>query len=145
MKYYNQNSTLLDPKCVRDYVSPDGMWAVVPCIGDKEWVIIHNGSVLSDVSRTFQSAMNKVEKYKKRKSGSQVQPKPPAKQKSRKNTNSLKTKPSSGKGSGVSNVPDREKKKGSAPKQTKKIPNGKNVTVKKPHTISSNPLLDALS
>ena len=58
MKYYNQNSTLLDPKPVRDYVSPDGMWAVVPCIGDKEWVIIHNGSVLSDVSRTFQSALS---------------------------------------------------------------------------------------
>ena len=144
-KYYNQNSTLLDPKPVRDYVSPDGMWAVVPCIGEKEWVIIHNGSVLSDVSRTFQSAMNKVEKYKKRKPGSQVQPKPPAKQKSRKKSNSLKTEPSGGKGSGVSNVPDREKKKGSAPKQTKKIPNGKNVTVNKPHTISSNPLLDALS
>jgi len=145
MKYYNQNSTLLDPKPVRDYVSSDGMWAVVPCIGEKEWVIIHNGSVLSDVSRTFQSAMNKVEKYKKGKSRSQVQPKPPAKQKSQKKSNSLKTEPSGGKGSGVSNVPDREKKKGSAPKQTKKIPNGNSVTVNKPHTISSNPLLDALS
>lgn len=145
MKYHNQNSTLLDPKCVRDYVSSDGMWAVVPCIGEKEWVIIHNGSVLSDVSRTFQSAMNKVEKYKKRKSGSQVQPKPPAKRKSQKKSNLLKTEPSGGKGSGVSNVPDREKKKGSAPKQTKKIPKGNTVTVNKPHTISSNPLLDALS
>jgi len=141
-KYYNQNSTLLDPKPVRDYVSPDGMWAVVPCIGDKEWVIIHNGSVLSDISRTFQSAMNKVEKYKKGKSRSQVQPKPPAKQKPQKNKSSLKSKPISGKGSGV---PDREQKKGSVPKPTKKIPNGKNVTVKKPHTIPSNPLLDALS
>jgi len=144
-KYYNQNSTLLDPKCVRDYVSPDGMWAVVPCIGDKEWVIIHNGSVLSDVSRTFQSAMSKVEKYKKRKSGSQVQPKPPVKRKSRKKSNSLILNPCGGKGSSVSNVPDREKKRGSAPKQTKKIPNGNSVTVNKPHTISSNPLLDALS
>jgi len=145
MKYYNQNSTLLDPKCVRDYVSPDGMWAVVPCIGDKEWVIIHNGSVLSDVSRTFQSAMNKVEKYKKGKSRSQVQPKPPAKQKSRKKSNSFKTEPSSGKGSGVSDVPVQEKKRRSQSKPTKKIPNGNSVTVNKPHTISSNPLLDALS
>jgi len=141
-KYYNQNSTLLDPKCVRDYVSPDGMWAVIPVIGDKEWVIIHNGSVLSDVSRTFQSAMSKVEKYKKGKSRSQVQPKPPAKQKSQKNKSSLKSKPSGGNGSGV---PAREEKKGSAPKPTKKIPKGKTRTVKEPHTISSNPLLDALS
>ena len=141
-KYYNQNSTLLDPKPVRDYVSPDGMWAVVPCIGEKEWVIIHNGSVLSDVSRTFQSAMNKVEKYKKGKSGPQRRPKPPAKQKSQKKSNSLILNPCGGKGSGV---PAREEKKGSAPKPTKKIPKGKTVTVKKPHTISSNPLLDALS
>jgi len=142
MKYYNQNSTLLDPKPVRDYVSPDGMWAVVPCIGEKEWVIIHNGSVLSDVSRTFQSAMSKVEKYQKGKSGPQRRPKPPAKQKSRKNTNSLKTKPSGGNGSGV---PAREQKKGAAPKKGKKIPNGNTVTVNKPHTNDSNPLLDALS
>ena len=142
MKYYNQNSTLLDPKPVRDYVSPDGMWAVVPCIGDKEWVIIHNGSVLSDVSRTFQSAMSKVEKYQKGKSRSQRRPKPPAKRKSRKKSNSLILHPCGGKGSGV---PAREEKKGSTPKPTKKIPKGKNVTVKKPHTISSNPLLDALS
>ena len=142
MKYYNQNSTLLDPKPVRDYVSPDGMWAVVPCIGDKEWVIIHNGSVLSDVSRTFQSAMSKVEKYQKGKSRSQRQPKPPAKQKSQKNKSSLKLKPSGGKGSGVT---DREQKKVAAPKQTKKIPKGKTVTVNKPHTNDSNPLLDALS
>jgi hypothetical protein len=98
-KYYNQNSTLLDPKPVRDYVSPDGMWAVVPCIGEKEWVIIHNGSVLSDVSRTFQSAMNKVEKYKKGKSGSQRRPKPHAKQKSKKNQNKQLLQPSGGKGS----------------------------------------------
>ena len=142
MKYYNQNSTLLDPKPVRDYVSPDGMWAVVPCIGDKEWVIIHNGSVLSDVSRTFQSAMSKVEKYQKGKSRSQVQPKPPAKRKSRKKSNSLKTEPSGGNGS---SVPDREEKKGVAPKKGKKIPNGNTVTVNKPHTNDSNPLLDALS
>ena len=98
-KYYNQNSTLLDPKCVRDYVSPDGMWAVIPVIGDKEWVIIHNGSVLSDVSRTFQSAMNKVEKYKKGKSRSQKRPKPPAKPKSKKNQNKQLLHPSGGKGS----------------------------------------------
>ena len=142
MKYYNQNSTLLDPKPVRDYVSPDGMWAVVPCIGDKEWVIIHNGSVLSDVSRTFQSAMNKVEKYQKGKSRSQRQPKPPVKQKSQKNKSSLKSEPSGGKGSGV---PAREEKKKVAPKPTKKIPKGKTVTVNKPHTNDSNPLLDALS
>ena len=142
MKYYNQNSTLLDPKCVRDYVSPDGMWAVVPCIGEKEWVIIHNGSVLSDVSRTFQSAMSKVEKYQKGKSGPQRRPKPPAKQKSRKKSNLLILNPCGGNGSGV---PSREQKKGAAPKKSKKIPNGNTVTVNKPHTNDSNPLLDALS
>jgi len=142
MKYYNQNSTLLDPKPVRDYVSPDGMWAVVPCIGEKEWVIIHNGSVLSDVSRTFQSAMSKVEKYQKKKSGPQRRPKPPAKQKSRKKSNLLILNPCGGKGSGL---PAREQKKGAAPKKGKKIPNGNTVTVNKPHTNDSNPLLDALS
>ena len=142
MKYYNQNSTLLDPKPVRDYVSPDGMWAVVPCIGEKEWVIIHNGSVLSDVSRTFQSAMSKVEKYQKKKSGPQRRPKPPAKQKSRKKSNLLILNPCGGKGSGV---PDQEQKKGAAPKKGKKIPNGNTVTANKPHTNDSNPLLDALS
>ena len=94
-KYYNQNSTLLDPKPVRDYVSPDGMWAVIPVIGNKEWVIIHNGSVLSDVSRTFQSAMNKVEKYQKGKSRSQKRPKPPDKRKSQKNQNKQLLHPSS--------------------------------------------------
>ena len=98
-KYHNQNSTLFDPKPVRDYVSPDGMWAVIPVIGDKEWVIIHNGSVLSDVSRTFQSAMNKVEKYKKGKSRSQKRPKPPAKPKLKKNQNKQLLHPSGGKGS----------------------------------------------
>ena len=125
MKYYNQNSTLLDPKCVRDYVSPDGMWAVVPCIGEKEWVIIHNGSVLSDVSRTFQSAMSKVEQYQKGKSRSQKRPKPPAKRKSRKKSNSLILNPSSGKGFDLLDFTDREQKDGTAPKRGKKIPNRK--------------------
>jgi len=87
-KYYNFNSTMLDPVCVRDYVSPDGMWAVVPCIGEKEWVIIHNGSVLSDVSRTFQSAMNKVEKYKKRKSPKKATSTPSTASKTKKKTKS---------------------------------------------------------
>ena len=141
-KYYNCNSTLLDPVCVRDYVSPDGMLAVIPVIGNKEWVIIHEGKVLSDVSRTFESAMNKVEKYQKGKSRSQRQPKPPVKPKSQKNKSSLKLKPSGGNGSGVT---DREQKKVAAPKQTKKIPKGKTVTANKPHTNDSNPLLDALS
>lgn len=83
-KYYNHNSSMLDPVCVRDYVSPDGMWAVVPCIGAKEWVIIHNGSVLDEVSRTFQSAMNKVEKLKKMKSRQKATPTPSTAKKSKK-------------------------------------------------------------
>ena len=121
-KSYNQHSTLLDPKCVRDYVSPDGMWAVIPVIGDKEWVIIHNGSVLSDVSRTFQSAMNKVEKYKKGKSPSQKRPKPPAKPKSKKNQNKQLLHPSGGKGS-----------------------RGRGGQSKELDTDHANPLLNALS
>ena len=87
-KYHNFNSTMLDPICVRDYVSPDGMWAVIPVIGDKQWVTIHNGNVLSDVSRTFQSAMNKVEKYKKRKSPKKTSTRSPTASKTKKKTKS---------------------------------------------------------
>lgn len=134
MKYYNQNSTLLDPKPVRDYVSPDGMWAVIPVIGDKEWVIIHNGSVLSDVSRTFQSAMSKVEKYQKGKSGPQKRPKPPAKQKSRKKSNLLILNPCGGNGSGV---PVREDSGGAPSKTNKKTPSGKTRT--KPKATKTPP------
>lgn len=135
-KYYNHNSTLLDPKPVRDYVSPDGMWAIVPCIGEKEWVIIHNGSVLSDVSRTFQSAMSKVEKYKKGKSGSQRQPKPPAKPKSRKKRNSLILNPCGGNGS--------QQQKSTATRGSKPKSKSKSVTVEELSPEMSNPLLDAL-
>lgn len=87
-KYYNHNSSMLDPVCVRDYVSPDGMWAVVPGIGGKEWFIINNGSVLDDVSRTFQSAMNKVDKLKKVKSRQKATSTPSTAKKTRKKTKS---------------------------------------------------------
>lgn len=131
-KYYNCNSTLLDPVCVRDYVSPDGMWAVIPVIGNKEWVIIHEGKVLSDVSRTFESAMNKVEKYKKGKSPRKKRSTAPAAQKSQKKAKT----PSEAKGS--------QTKKPSATKGTTKPRKKSSGQSKKVAQSTGNPLLDAL-
>jgi len=131
-KYYNFNSPMLDPVCVRDYVSPDGMWAVIPVIGNKEWVIIHEGKVLSDVSRTFQSAMNKVEKYKKSKSGPRKRTKTPDKQKSQK----IEKSSSGGKGS--------QTKKTSATKKTTKPKKKSSGQLNKVAQSTGNPLLDAL-
>lgn len=131
-KYYNFNSTMLDPVCVRDYVSPDGMWAVIPVIGNKEWVIIHEGKVLSDVSRTFQSAMTKVEKYKKSKSPRKKRSTAPAAQKSQK----IEKSSSGGKGS--------QTKKTSATKKTTKPKKKSSGQLNKVAQSTGNPLLDAL-
>ena len=59
MSYYNHNSSLFDPKPVRDYVSHDGMF-VIPC-GNK-WMLIVNGDQMG-VSSSFEIT-RRLEKLK---------------------------------------------------------------------------------
>lgn len=82
MKYTNHNSTLFDPKPIRNYVSPDGMFAVIPC--GKKWMVICNGDQMG-VSSSFDIAMRRVEKLQKTYSKSQKRTKTPDKQKHGKN------------------------------------------------------------
>lgn len=112
-------SDILDPQFMLSWVSPDGMWAIIPC--GKQWMIIHHGQQM-ELSRSFDIAMRKVEQMKKSQSGSRKRTKTHVTPKSQKNTKSNLTDPSGGKGSGRSS--------------------GRSD---KPHTISTNPLLDALS
>jgi len=92
-KYHNHNSTLFDPKPIPNYVSPDGMFAVIPC--GKKWMLIYNGDRMG-VSSSFDIAMRKLEKLKNTYSKSQKRTRTPAKQKYGKNTKVS----SEGKGSG---------------------------------------------
>jgi len=61
-KYHNHNSTLLDPEPLLSYVSPDGMWAIVPA--GKKFALIHHGKII-DYGRSFQSTQNKMLRYQK--------------------------------------------------------------------------------
>ena len=61
-KYHNYNSSILDPEPELSYVSPDGMWAIVPA--GKKFALIHHGKIV-DYGRTFQSAQNKMLRYQK--------------------------------------------------------------------------------
>lgn len=139
------NETILDPdNGPSGFATPDFTMAAVPVIGSKEYCIIAFGTQ-HEYCKDRKTAEIKLEQLWKATRKGQKGTKTPAKRKSRKKSNSLILNPCGGKGSGVSDVPDREEKKGAAPKKGKKIPNGKTRTVKKPHTLSPNPLLDALS
>ena len=139
------NETILDPdNGPSGFATPDFTMAAVPVIGTGEYCIIAFGTQ-HEYCKDRKTAEIKLEQLWKATRKTAKGSKTPAKQKSRKNKSSLKSKPSGGKGSGVSYVPAREEKKVAPPKQNKKIPNGKTRTIKKPHTLSPNPLLDALS
>lgn len=136
------NESILDPdNGPSGFATPDFTMAAVPVIGSNEYCIIAFGTQ-HEYCKDRKTAEIKLEQLWKATRKAAKGSKTPAKQKSQKNKSSLKSKPSSGKGSGV---PAREEKKKAAPKQTKKIPNGKTRTPKKPHTLHPNPLLDALS
>ena len=62
-KYYNHNSTLLDPVPVRDYVSSDGHWVVMPFASNKKWVCIHDGEFIATGS-SFEICMRKMKRIK---------------------------------------------------------------------------------
>ena len=94
MSYYNHNSSLFDPKPVRDYVSHDGMFAIIPC-GNK-WMLIVNGDQMG-VSSSFEIAMRRLEKLKNTHSKSKKRTKTPAKPKSKKIQNKHLLHPSGGK------------------------------------------------
>lgn len=119
MSYYNHNSSLFDPKPVRDYVSHDGMFAIIPC-GNK-WMLIVNGDQMG-VSSSFEIAMRRLEKLKNTHSKSKKRTKTPAKPKSKKIQNKHLLHPSGGKGS-----------------------QGRGGQSKQVDTNSANPLLNALS
>ena len=139
------NESILDPdNGPSGFATPDFTMAAVPVIGTGEYCIIAFGTQ-HEYCKDRKTAEIKLEQLWKATRKGAKGTKTPAKQKSQKNKSSLKSKPSSGKGSNVVQVPVREEKKKTAPKQDKKTPNGKTRTVKKPHTLYPNPLLDALS
>ena len=119
MKYTNHNSTLFDPKPVRNYISPDGMFVVIPC--GKKWMLIVNGDPMG-VSCSFEIAMRRLEKVKNTHSKSKKRAKTPAKPKSKKIQNKHLLHPSGGKGS-----------------------QGHGGQLKQVDTNPANPLLNALS
>ena len=117
-KYHNHNSTILDKKYVKDYVSPNGLFAVLPC--GKKWMVICNGDPMG-LSSSFDIAMRRVEKLQKTYSKSQKRTKTPVKRKSKKIQNKHLLNPSGGKGS-----------------------RGQGGQLNELDTIPTNPLLDAL-
>ena len=132
-RYYNHNSSMLHPKPVRDYISPDGMWCVLPC--GKKWMIIYNSTQL-ELTTSFDIAMRKLDKMKKSQSKPQRRPRTPAKPKSTKKQDEHLLHPSGGKGS--------ERVKTTVRQTTRNLPKSKGVTITKPSRSTGNPLLDAL-
>ncbi len=61
-----QNETLLNPKSgdPNGYVTKDGMWAAVPMINSKKFVIIHNGRQVH-VANNYKSAKTYIQKSAK--------------------------------------------------------------------------------
>lgn len=59
-KYIFHKTSILDPYYVRDYVSDDGMYAIIPVIGDKQWAVIVNGQQTEKYYRKFDTAMKDV-------------------------------------------------------------------------------------
>jgi len=132
------NETILDPdNGPSGFATPDFTMAAVPVIGSNEYCIIAFGTQ-HEYCKDRKTAEIKLEQLWKATRKGQKGTKTPVQPKSQKKA---KTAP----GQQGSKVPDREQKKVAPPKQNKKIPNGKTRTVKKPHTLHPNPLLDALS
>ena len=132
-RYHNHNSTLLHPKPVRNYISPDGVWCVLPC--GKKWMIIHNSKQM-ELSTSFDIAMRKLDKMKKSQSKPQRRRRTPDTPKLTKKSNSQLVKSSDGKGS--------ERVKTTVKHTTTTTPKSKRVTISKPDQGNGNPLLDAL-
>ena len=132
-KYHNHNSTLLHPKPVRDYISSDGMWCVLPY--GKKWTIIHNSKQM-ELATSFDIAMRKLDKMKKSQSKPQRRRRTPETPKLTKKSNSQLVKSSDGKGS--------ERVKTMVKQTTTTTPKSKRVTISKPDQGNGNPLLDAL-
>lgn len=59
-KYIFHKTSILDPYYVRNYVSDDGMYAIIPVIGDKQWAVIVNGQQTEKYYRKFDTAMKDV-------------------------------------------------------------------------------------
>ena len=125
------NTSILDPdNGPTGFTTPDFQFAAVP-FGNK-YMIIADGQQL-EVVKTRALAEIRLEQLKNSHRKLKTGTKTPVSQKSQK-----KAKPSSG----------RKGSQGSKPKATKGStakPKSKSVTVKKPHTLHPNPLLDALS
>jgi len=125
------NTSILDPdNGPTGFTTPDFQFAAVPF--GKEYMIIADGQQL-EVVKTRALAGIRLEQLKNSHRKLKTGTKTPVSQKSQK-----KAKPSSG----------RKGSQGSKPKATKGStakPKSKSVTVKKPHTLHPNPLLDALS
>tara|TARA_R100000742_G_C4272840_1_gene92175 strand:+ start:1231 stop:1434 length:204 start_codon:yes stop_codon:yes gene_type:complete len=48
------------------YVTKDGMWAAIPCMGSRKFAIIHNGEWLH-TSRNYDCALTYIKKELKKK------------------------------------------------------------------------------
>lgn len=63
-----QNTTLLDsvPGNPNGYITKDGMWAAIPLMGSKKFIIVHNGNQVH-VSNNYKSAKSYILKNSKKK------------------------------------------------------------------------------
>ena len=133
-RYHNHNSTLLHPKPVRDYISPDGIWCVIP-YGKRKWMIIHNSKQM-ELATSFDIAMRKLDKMKKSQSKPQRRRRTPGTPKLTKKSNSQLVESSGGKGS--------ERVETTVKQTTTITPKSKRVTISKLDQGNGNPLLNAL-
>lgn len=125
------NTSILDPdNGPTGFATDDFQFAAIPF--GKKYMIIADGQQL-EVVKTRQLAAIRLEQLKNSHRKLKTGTKTHVSQKSQKNT-----KPSSGpKGSQGSKPTNR----GGSPKK----PKPRSVTIKKPHTLDPNPLMDALS
>jgi len=127
------NETILDPdNGPSGFATPDFTMAAVPFTSSGEYVLIVDGKH-HEYCKDRKTAEIKLEQLWKATRKGQKGTKTPVQPKSQKKAKT----PSGRKGS-----------QGSKPKATKGSttkPKSKSVTVKKPHTLHPNPLLDALS
>ena len=63
MKYTYSNSSILEPKCYRQYCSDDGNFVVIP--SGKKYALIIEGKVHSKLYRKFDTALKEMLKYQK--------------------------------------------------------------------------------
>lgn len=130
------NTSILDPdNGPTGFTTPDFQFAAVPY--GNQYIIIAEGQQL-EVVDTRQLAEIRLEQLKNshrtRKKGTRTPVQPKSKKKA-------KIAP----GQQGSRVPVREDSGGAPSKTNKKTPSGNTRTIKKPHTLHPNPLLDALS